>query len=544
MAAGGNTVQYSEQDTAVVINNGITLSDPEDTAINRVEIVLSGGGTGETLALPTNTKIEASFANNKLTLTKKGTETPTNADYQAALRTVTYENTNAATADGNRTITFTAFEGTGTTLASSGVVSTISVATLDDDAPVLDALSGTTVTFNEGGTAAVLESALTVSDVDDTNLTKAIVRISEGYGSQDKLAATATAGFTIDWTAATGILEISGDKSLADWQAILRTVTFINEDGDNPQAGTRKIDWRLYDGANYSAVKQTTVNVVAANDAPTIANVGQTAAFTEGTPVVVDSDPALGDVDSSLLKGATVTIKSYKTGDTLVFTNTDKITGTLAQSGTSNADYTLTLTGDASVSEYQTALRSVKFNNTSDTPDATNRTIEFNVTDSGNATLAAVGSATVSITAVNDAPILAAGGNTVQYSEQDTAVVINNGITLSDPEDTAVNRVEIVLAGGGTGETLALPTNTKIEASFANNKLYINQEGNRNRRTLIIKQRCEQSRMRTRMQQLPMATVRLRLQRLKELERHWHRQVWSARFQLRHWMMMHQFLMH
>ena len=116
---------------------------------------------------------------------------------------------------------------------------------------------------------------------------------------------------------------------------------------------------------------------------------------------------------SSLLKGATVTIKSYKTGDTLLFTNTDKITGTLAQSGTNNADYTLTLTGDASVSEYQTALRSVKYNNTSDTPDATNRTIEFNVTDSGNATLAAVGSATVSITAVRDAPILAAGGNTV-----------------------------------------------------------------------------------------------------------------------------------
>ena len=105
----------------------------------------------------------------------------------------------------------------------------------------------------------------------------------------------------------------------------------------------------------------------------------------------------------------------------------------------------MTLTGDASVSEYQTALRSVKFNNTSDTPDATNRTIEFNVTDSGNATLAAVGSATVSITAVNDAPILAAGGNTVQYSEQDTAVVINNGITLSDPR-TAINRVEIVLS--------------------------------------------------------------------------------------------------
>ena len=226
-----------------------------------------------------------------------------------------------------------------------------------------------------------------------------------------------------------------------------------------------------------------------------------------------------------------------------MFTNTDKITGTLAQSGTGNADYTLTLTGDASVSEYQTALRSVKFNNTSDTPDATNRTIEFNVTDAGTQRYA-LGSATVSITAVNDAPILAAGGNTVQYSEQDTAVVINNGITLSDPEDTAINRVEIVLSGGGTGETLALPTNTKIEASFANNKLALTKKGTETPTNADYQAALRTSRMRTRMQQLPMATVRLRLQRLKELERHWHRQVWSARFQLRHWMMMHQFLMH
>ena len=109
----------------------------------------------------------------------------------------------------------------------------------------------------------------------------------------------------------------------------------------------------------------------------------------------------------------------------------------------------LTLSGDASVAEYQTALRSVAYNNNLDNPDASNRTIEFNVTDSANATLATAVTKTVAITAVNDAPTLGGGGNIVQYSEGDGAVVINNAITLDDPEGTAVTRIELVLAGAG-----------------------------------------------------------------------------------------------
>ena len=42
---------------------------------------------------------------------------------------------------------------------------------------------------------------------------------------------------------------------------------------------------------------------------------------------------------------------------------------------------TLTLTGADTVEAYEAALRSIRFNNTSDNPDATKRTIEWNVTD-------------------------------------------------------------------------------------------------------------------------------------------------------------------
>ena len=66
----------------------------------------------------------------------------------------------------------------------------------------------------------------------------------------------------------------------------------------------------------------------------------------------------------------------------------------------------MTLTGSATKADWQTALRSVTYNNTSDNPDTGNRTLNFAVNDGTyNSNTAAK---TVSVTAVNDAP--GAGG--------------------------------------------------------------------------------------------------------------------------------------
>ena len=195
-------------------------------------------------------------------------------------------------------------------------------------------------------------------------------------------------------------------------------MTYDNTNDNNPSDTNRVVSWQLYDGANYSTVSTTAVAFTATNDVPTIGSVGQTVTYTEQTPVAIDADLTVGDVDSSLLKSATVKITNVKTGDELQFTNTTKITGS---SSTSGNVLTLSLTGNATAAEYQEALRSVKFNNTTDTPDATARTINWNVVDSSDGTLSSPGTSTINITAVNDAPTLGSGGNVVQFTEGDTA---------------------------------------------------------------------------------------------------------------------------
>ena len=299
---------------------------------------------------------------------------------------------------------------------------------------------------------------------------KAIVRISAGFETgEDVLAATVgSTGLTATYTASTGTLEITGTGTKAEYQEVLRTVTYDNTNDDDPSTSARTIIWQLFDGANYSSAGTTTVNITATNDIPTIGSVGNTAAFTEGTAVVIDNNLTVGDVDSAVIKSATVKITNWKAGDELQFTDTVNISGSGAESG---GVYTLTLTGNDSVAAYQEALRTVKFNNTTDTPDTTNRSIEWNVVDSSDGTLASAGTSTVSVTAVNDAPALAGGGNVLQFSEGDSAIVVNNALTLSDPEATVVNRVEVVLAGAGSGEQLNFTDTSKIEGSWSSGTL-------------------------------------------------------------------------
>ena len=130
LGGGGNVLQFSEGDSAIVVNNSLTLSDAESTAVNRVEVVLAGSGSGEQLNFSDTSKIEGAVMSGTLTLDAIDGQSLTNVEFQAAIRTITYSNSDTSTADGNRTATFTAYEGLGTSLASSTAVTTISVATL------------------------------------------------------------------------------------------------------------------------------------------------------------------------------------------------------------------------------------------------------------------------------------------------------------------------------------------------------------------------------------------------------------------------------
>ncbi|MEA2416664.1 MAG: hypothetical protein QOI58_3321 [Thermoanaerobaculia bacterium] len=283
---------------------------------------------------------------------------------------------------------------------NSNIATVTITVTSVNDAPVVTA--GGTLTFTEGDPATVIDNSITISDNDSPNLVGATVAITGNYASgQDVLGFTNTANITGTFNTGTGVLTLTGSDTVANYQAALRSVTYNNTSG-SPSTLQRTVTWQVDDGAgvnNLSAPVTSTINVVSTNDAPVLAN-GSTITYTENDPAtVINSVITVTDSDSANLTGATVQVTSgYNSAqDVLSFASMLGITGSF-NSGTG----TLTLSGTSSVANYQTALRNVKYTNTSEDPTTASRTVVFQVTDGSDASNTV--SSTINVTAVNDPP--------------------------------------------------------------------------------------------------------------------------------------------
>ncbi|MFD0712080.1 cadherin-like beta sandwich domain-containing protein [Paenibacillus sp. GCM10027626] len=109
--------------------------------------------------------------------------------------------------------------------------------------------------------------------------------------------------------------------------------------------------------------------VQAADDGVAIsASEGKTTYVVNGDAVTIDNDLSLNYNEN--LKGASVVIANFKSDDLLGFINTAKITGNY-----NKTNGVLTLTGEATVKEYEAALRSVTLTTTG--ADLSDRVIQF-----------------------------------------------------------------------------------------------------------------------------------------------------------------------
>ena len=180
--------------------------------------------------------------------------------------------------------------------------------------------------------------------------------------------------------------------------------------------------------------------------APVLAASGGTTAHTENVPVAVDTGITLTDTDSTNMASGTVTVGAgYTAGqDVLAFTNQLGITGSWSAP-------TMTLSGSATKANWQTALRSVTYNNTSHTPNAGNRTINFVVNDGGTSSNTAA--KTVSVAAVNDAPVnsVPAGQSTATNTPEVFSSGNGNLMSITDLDAASADmRVQLVSSNGAT----------------------------------------------------------------------------------------------
>jgi len=212
--------------TAVTLDNALTvISGGSPSLASATVSIVSGFQTGDVLAAATaGTNINASYNASTGVLALSGTDTL--ANYESVLQSVTFNSVSNGQyngADPTRTIAWMVSDGTRTSAAAN---STVAIA---DAAPTVSALA--TATFEVGvSTPVTLDATLTVSDIDNTTLAGATVSIGFGFSTGDILGVTTT-GTAITVASNTGgVLTLTGTDTLADYQAVLRSVTFTATD--------------------------------------------------------------------------------------------------------------------------------------------------------------------------------------------------------------------------------------------------------------------------------------------------------------------------
>jgi len=304
-------------------------------------------------------------------------------------------------------------------------------------------------TYTEGNGAKVIDPGLIVLDPDSPTLTVATVSITGNFHSgEDVLGFTNQNGITGSYNSATGVLTLSGIADQFDYETALESVTYTNS-SSTPSTATRTITFVASDEAGAGPPATRQITITALPDPSIIITSASALSYTEGDGAKA-IDPALTvtDNDSLNLAGATVSIAgSFQSAqDSLGFAAQNGITGSY-----NSATGVLTLTGTATLANYQAALRSVTYTNGSDAPTPATRTIAFQVTD--DAALQSIAAPrTVTLTPTNDPPV-----NTLPVAQTTPA---NQPLVFSQANGNAISIADPDAGGGDMQVTLNVSSGT------------------------------------------------------------------------------------
>jgi len=438
----GSVVNFAEGDAATVIDSLSVVSDIDSsnydtgtltadfmvsgTANDRLTINNQGTGSGQIGVSGLNVTYEGvtigTFVGGTdgftpLVVTFNASSTP--SAVEALVRNITYENVAEDPSTVSRTVRFVLTDGDGGT--SNTETETINVAAVNDLSVVT--MDASTLTYT-GGSAIDIDSTLTVTDVDDSVLVSAEVRLANGYvQGEDVLVFVDQSGITGAFNATTGILTLTGSATVADYETALRSVQYNNVNS-SPTFGILTSTFTVNDGTGVSNVATRQIEVID-EDPPRVPN--DSATVVEGGAVVIDL--AANDSDNF---------------DALDLTSISIVSGPTNGSVLVNGDGTVTYTHDGS--------------------ETTADTFTYTIEDSSDL-LSNVATVSLTITPVNDAPTITTivdqtlledtvtGAIAFTIGDAETAAGTLT-VTATSNDQTLVPDGNITLGGSGASRTI------------------------------------------------------------------------------------------
>ena len=437
--ANASTLNYAENDPATAINAVITVSDLDTPTLDDATVSITGNfvSAQDLLAfsnVPATMGNVAAIYNTGsgvMTLTSAGA-TATLAQWQAALRAVTYANSSENPSTLARSVSFQVNDGQVENNLSNIVTSTINVTTVNDP-PVItlpaaqNVNEDTTLTFSSGNS-----NLISVSDVDaGSGLVQITLSVTNGT-----LTLNGTAGLTlVSGGSGTGAMQYSG--TLASINAALNGMFYTPTANFNGGSGMGIVisDQGNTGGAAQSDTKGLGITVNPVNDVPVIGGAVAAQAVNDNASVNLFSTLTITDPD---LDPLTVTVALDVAAKGVL------TAASLAASGFSTADGGLTYThaAFANAAAAQTEIRKLVFDPTDNrvSPGLTETTTFTVRVSDGVAPLVTNNTTTVVSTSINDEPTLTATPGNPTFTEaaglgtQAAAVALYSGTAVSTIE--------------------------------------------------------------------------------------------------------------
>ncbi len=302
-AGSGYNANFNEGDGFIDILDSLQLSVTDDGGtLSSASVTITNPQDGADEALradPGATGIAVAYDSSSGVLSLTGLQSA--PQYRTVLRSVQYENRSMNPGTVARAVSFVVNDGA---LDSPTVISNVTINGVND-APAIDlngpaAGSGFAAAFTEGDPPlSIVDSAqMTTEDLDSPNLASASVTIANLQDGGAELLAADTGGTSIAAAFVGGVLSLTGIDSVANYQQVLRSVTYQNT-SQAPSSAARSIEFVANDGMLDGNVATSTVTVTPVNDPPTISDIPNQ---------ITDEDMAAGpiaftvdDVDSDVL---------------------------------------------------------------------------------------------------------------------------------------------------------------------------------------------------------------------------------------------------
>ncbi len=323
-----------------------------------------------------------------------------------------------------------------------------------------------------GGAVNITDTDVSIVDVEDANIASATITLTNRPdGALESLIVNGSlpGGITASsYDNTTGILTLSGSASKADYVTALEQIQYNNTDND-PDETDRSITVVLNDGTEDGNTATSVISVTKVNSVPSLDLDGSTGgndfstSFTEGAGAVsiADTDIAINDTDDTNIETVTITLTNILDGTDEGLAVNGALPGGITASAYNSTTGVITLTGPASLANFQAAIQQIEYNNASGDPKDDDRTITVVVNDGDDNSSTAT--TTVSVAKVNTAPVLdldgSTGGNDFATSFTIGTLpspIADTDAAITDADDTNIESATITLTNrpDGANETL------------------------------------------------------------------------------------------